>query len=622
MPTKNNRQRNKNTTRRGGFGFKSFLPSKTLSDFSRTKDKYGEIPFLIFYSVVMSRLAYLPDQGFVKAYANIIGPIIPVSALDYISKTAASDPLSLVNDSVTYKYELNDFAKQINPMVQKIENQLINSKDNISFSTKSGSGNIKYISLASSKYGETYILTDSRCPNVIFVNFRGTYSAATAAIYSKLRTAKPVKLNKDVGVLYGIYKATCQYIHTIIESMKTLHLAQGFQKSRVITTGHSLGGGMTTIFGGLFYEAMNQPEYSNYPFHSKPICISVASPLVTDKSASNKYCNLISNQQIYFKKVITRGDPVIMIPKLGFYSHVCSHEGSKDLLLNNKPVKTSVNMVCNNNFNSVVMSSLSGIGSKMFSKKDDNAETSRVLDKATVNYDGNLDCLKEKGRKYIMNPLSHTIYLNINFITGVDLTSFASGMVSMTTKEIAYDKSITSHGESVCRIIYGEFHATNNSQDSMPTYMKIGFFKFNTFLNDTMKKIQLKERIKEEENKKNKGDTEESIPELENSPMSETIKITPQDVYMTTENFNTLLNNYTTTLAKGNFIEKGHGPKQYNTDNYKNLYDKFNRNINKSKPMSIIKCNLTNYEKSGGKRRTRKNKRTKRTRSQSRRKRR
>ena len=156
----------------------------------------------------------------------------------------------------------------------------------------------------------------------------------------------------------------------------------------------------------------------------------------------------------------------------------------------------------------------------------------------------------------------------------------------------------------------------------MPTYMKIGFFKFNTFLNDTMKKIQLKERIKEEEHKKNKGDTEESIPELENSPISETIKITPQDVYMTTENFNTLLNNYTTTLAKGDFIEKGLGPKQYNTDSYKNLYEKFNRNINKSKPMSIIKCNLINYEKSGGKRRTRKNKRTKRTRAHSRRKRR
>jgi hypothetical protein len=136
--------------------------------------------------------------------------------------------------------------------------------------------------------------------------------------------------------------------------------------------------------------------------------------------------------------------------------------------------------------------------------------------------------------------------------------------------------------------------------------MKVGFFKFNTFLNDNMKKVQLKERIKEEEHKKNKGDTEESIPELENSPLNETIKVTPQDVYMTSENFNTLLNNYTTTLSKGDFIEKGLGPKQYNTDSYKNLYDKFNRNINKSKPMSIIKCNLIHYEKSGGKRRTRK----------------
>ena len=53
--------------------------------------------------------------------------------------------------------------------------------------------------------------------DVIFVNFRGTYSAATARIYSKLRSAKPVKLSDEVGVLYGIYKATCQLMHTIIE---------------------------------------------------------------------------------------------------------------------------------------------------------------------------------------------------------------------------------------------------------------------------------------------------------------------------------------------------------------------------------------------------------------------
>ena len=48
----------------------SMLPTKTLSDFSRKKDKYGEIPFIVFYCVVLSRLAYLPDQGFIKSYPN------------------------------------------------------------------------------------------------------------------------------------------------------------------------------------------------------------------------------------------------------------------------------------------------------------------------------------------------------------------------------------------------------------------------------------------------------------------------------------------------------------------------------------------------------------------------
>ena len=607
MKTRNNKiiknNKSKKNRPKGGFSMGSMLPTKTLSDFSRKKDKYGEIPFIVFYCVVLSRLAYLPDQGFIKSYSNIFGPIIPEESLSYISKKATSEPLQFIND-ISYKYELNDYAPKINSTIQKVENQLLKKTENISFSKdkKEINGNIKHISIAWSKYGEIYVVTDKRCPNIIFVNFRGTYSAATARIYSKLRSAKPVKLNNtdDVGVLYGIFKATCQLLHTIIESMKTLHTAQGFNKSRVITTGHSLGGGMTTFFASLFYEAMNQKEYSSYPFYSKPVCVSVASPLVVDKKASNMYCKLVEQQQIYFKKLATRGDPVIMIPKLGFYSHICSHSDSDSLKLNGKMAKRAINLHCNNTMNSLVMSSVSGIGSKMFSKKDNN-EASRVLDKATVNYNANVDCLDEKGRKYVVNPISHTIYLNISFITGVDISQFASGMVSSTTKEISYDKSITRYGESVCRIIYGESNASNKEQNEMKSFMKIAFFKFNEMLNDSMKKVQLKEREKEDKDKDNKDDENENIAELNNSPPASSSKLTPQDIYMTSSNFSSLINNHSKILNKEHFIEKGQGPKNFADNNFKELYDKFNKSINKSESKPIIKGNLKKYEQSGGK---------------------
>ena len=256
MGSRKNKINNKKscTKKKGGWG----IP-KTLSDFGRTKDKYGEIPFITFFCTVLSRLAYLPDQGFIKAYANIMGPIFPIKFLQYVSNSAKNNPLEMMIDT-SFKYELNDYASKINPVLQNVENQLTKGKENIHFNNNAIDGNVKHISLAWSKYGEIYIVADKRCPDVIFVNFRGTYSAATARIYSKLRSAKPVKLSDEVGVLYGIYKATCQLMHTIIESISFLHKAQKFNKSRIITTGHSLGGGMTTFFASLFYEAMNQKD--------------------------------------------------------------------------------------------------------------------------------------------------------------------------------------------------------------------------------------------------------------------------------------------------------------------------------------------------------------------------
>ena len=606
---KNKNHNRKSCTRKkrgGGWGMPKMSMPKTLADFGRTKDKYGEIPLITFFCTALSRLAYLPDQGFIKAYANIMGPIFPINFLQHISDSAKNKPLEMMVDT-SFKYELNDYASKINPVLQKVENQLIKGKENIHFNNNTIDGNVKHISLAWSKYGEIYIIADKRCPDTIFVTFRGTYSAATARIYSKLRSAKPVKLSDDVGVLYGIYKATCQLIHTIIESILFLHKAQKFNKSRIITTGHSLGGGMTTFFASLFYEAMNQKEYSNYPFFKNPVCVSVASPLVTDKSASNKYCKLIDKKQIFYKKIATRGDPVIMIPKLGFYSHICSHEGSNGLSLDGKkPIKQSISMSCNNTFNSVVMSSLSGIGSKMFSKKDEN-ENSRVVDKITVNYDANVDCLDQKGRKYVMNPISHTIYLNISFITGVDLTQFATGMISSTTKEISYDKSITSSGESVCRMIYGNMNVNNSEVDSIDCYMKAGFFKFNELLNDKMKKVQSSEREKEENDKKNpEADIPENAPELENAPSNNYTKISPQDIHMNTINFDNLMNNFTKPLTSNEFIEKGHGPKDFSTQEFKELYNNFNNKLDTQNSMPILTGALKLYNLTGGRRRSKK----------------
>ena len=49
--------------------------------------QFGEIPFITFYSTVLSRLAYFTSQSFLPAYDKIFGDIIPVSLMKDINNS-------------------------------------------------------------------------------------------------------------------------------------------------------------------------------------------------------------------------------------------------------------------------------------------------------------------------------------------------------------------------------------------------------------------------------------------------------------------------------------------------------------------------------------------------------
>ena len=66
-----------------------------------------------------------------------------------------------------------------------------------------------------------------------------------------------------------------------------------------------------------------------------------------------------------------------------------------------------------------------------------------------VNYNGNIDCLSVKGRVYLPNPLSHTVYLDILYTNAVDIINFFKGMG--ISKEVLR----TPTKSTVCRLILG-----------------------------------------------------------------------------------------------------------------------------------------------------------------------
>ena len=97
--------------------------------------------------------------------------------------------------------------------------------------------------------------------NTVFLVFRGTYSAKTAALYSKPTSVVPITVCKDSQgnseqFLYGIFKTNVELIHTTIEAMS--YLATDFlgatepNSVKVFTTGHSLGGALCTNFAYLW----------------------------------------------------------------------------------------------------------------------------------------------------------------------------------------------------------------------------------------------------------------------------------------------------------------------------------------------------------------------------------
>ena len=262
-------------------------------------------------------------------------------------------------------------------------------------------------------------------PNSIFVVFRGTYSAKSAGSYTKPSSIIPYEVAKDIskekqkqmlqkdqgkmyGVLKGIDKILDDVYHTIIQSM--LYLSQTYLKAntensvKVFTTGHSLGGGLCTLFANDWLETMKTPPYNDKPYNifTKEICcISIASPRVMTPALSNNFCQRVVDGDIYYKRITNRGDPVPTLPSKGMgmmsdgYQHPCSAK------------------------------KFSGTQRNLISMDCGSAMQARPTPKPV--YTKSLECRNTKTSMFSGNisgnPLAHTVYMYINFVTGCSCIS-------------------------------------------------------------------------------------------------------------------------------------------------------------------------------------------------------
>jgi hypothetical protein len=339
-----------------------------------------DIPLISLISCVMSRLSYFDDTHFLNKYLQIFN----ISELN--------------KQIINFKDEdiINIFDLIVKNMVQ------INKKINIiNYNNKSNnlsSENVQYISISTSNYSSVYIVAN-KLMNTIFVCFRGTYSVKSGLSYLKLSSISPKNIcdDSDDGYLLGVFKIISEIFYTIEESINYLstHFLKT-QKIKIVTTGHSLGGGAATIFSYLWVK---------HKTDLKIACVTFGSPRVMNGPLIEKFNELIHNKIILFKRYITNGDPFakLLITSKKFENSYYFPDDYDEAL-------SSVAITCNN------------------------IKKSRKV----------LCNLKNKTKKRKISIKYHGVYLGISY-------KGAANNVTDLNKEIIRDIN----NDTICRIIIG-----------------------------------------------------------------------------------------------------------------------------------------------------------------------
>jgi hypothetical protein len=304
----------------------------------------GYSPFICYYAVMLTRLAYIDDNLFPDAYNSIKIPTPILKSLNACDiKESFQDEKIYKGPFYTYENEKFLDINKLNLNVQDVFDDIYNLKP-----LTPTKNNLIYISISNSNYREVYIVIDKRMPDSMWILFRGTYSAKSLSSYIKISSITPYtiykdKFNRKISFVRGMIKLLMEIIHLIVESMH--YLANTYMKGRKIkvhVTGHSLGGSLATMFAYIWNTKISKTyPYNNYPFTSSIVCIPVGVPRTVNHDVAVHYCELIYMNEIMYKRISTNGDPIGYIPlKLNGYQNPCS----------NSILKENISIYCNSLF--------------------------------------------------------------------------------------------------------------------------------------------------------------------------------------------------------------------------------------------------------------------------------
>ena len=580
-------------------------------------DNYGDsVNMISFICAVNCRLAYMNDHEFLGHYSQIYGKIIPDKLLEMMNTQVMTNGINgILNDKQMFgdetfglqpfvsKNEFGGQGLQFLPWAQQIN--IVNGEQRIDANTPNCSTevektepnpNLVFLTIATSNYSEIYIVGDKRLPSIVTVIFRGTSDAKSAGSYVKPSSVKSMWTGNIAGLgpgmnsenkekfLFGIYKILMDTIHALMDSVNyvanQINPSGGDGSVTIISTGHSLGGALATIFGYVYVSHIsNLPNHSTlYPKLNLNIgCFSLGSPRVFSINLAKRFCQLTqNNQEVYkddqeyqqfiqqanikgritFLRIVSYKDPVPMLPpsKFGF-EHPCSGD---------ERTRKNTNVDC-----------LVQIENSLSTRC---AATKRIA--MTYNFqDLPLNCVdtKEAREKGLQGPSLaknlmsyHTEYLGISFIGGIHFEN----IIGNNPARVKETNNTYKEGDTVCRILFYPTVQGDISQASVGFYdLKLRRSKSNdpalnlsdadVELAESTESLEGVEMIKKEENKEPPAITASPRSEYTDKVLSLLGNMTgldkkiveiPQDIYDTEEAFqqimkNTELYNILTTRA-------------------------------------------------------------------------
>ena len=526
-----------------------------------TPQQVGNVTLTTCLLNIFSRFVYGNDHLFLLHISKTFGKIIPLDVLTTLSNSVKTKGISVIKkDKETYdlnegtkKFELEPYKSpdgdlHLNwlPWIQKINiaigEERINSSDNncqFKFENAKENPDLVFTSIATSNYGEIYVFGFRSAPNLVFVVFRGTYSAKSALSYTQLSSIFPIFIGQEGDIkekyLFGMFKLVSDIIHVLMDAIifvgdKINPTANSTDnKISVLTSGHSLGGGLSTIFAYLYVvhiKSKNVYKTSPYDILNKDIgCTSFGSPRVFDTNLSNLFCCLTTDAKnsptdyctdlikkisdahnnsdiniegrITYNRVVSYNDGVPSLPpnKAGFtYAHPCSYKQTENF-------RSATNTDC---FVQVTNSSSIRCG----------GPTSRLA--MTIDIKKPLDCVntkeaRDKTKQFSpnlgKNPAgSHLQYLGLLYAGGADFKKLNSEIKRAQVSKFTG----MNMGDTVCRIIiYPNFFSSND-----PDLLNASVVFYNLKLKQTINDKLIEKAGEEEAGKKEEGKKEEEVEKL------------------------------------------------------------------------------------------------------------